>query len=213
MKLTFSRTSVLLALALGLSACGGDKATFELGGPVTGLVYPGLVLTNVINGDAVTVTPPATAGAVVNFKLGKTLEYGQTYDVQITSAPEHQNCALGGGKDTAGRLASISIRVDCQVQVFNIGGTVSGLKETGNTTLTGLVLGNGPDRLAIEKNAVYVMPLQIQYGASYGVYVLTQPTGQTCTVANASGKVNTVQLSVGYVDPVNNINVTCVNNP
>jgi hypothetical protein len=212
MKLTFLRTSVLLALALGLTACGGGKATFVLGGPVTGLKYPGLVITNVTNGDAVTVAPPATAGNT-SYALGKTVEYGETYNVQITSAPAHQTCVLSGGSDTAGRLASISIQVDCAIQSFSIGGTVTGLKETGTATLTGLVLGNGADRLAVEKNAAYVMPLQVPYAETYGVYVLTQPTGQTCTVSNASGTVNTVQLSVGFVDVVNNINVNCVNNP
>lgn len=211
MKLTFIRTSVLLALALGLTACGGGKATFELGGPVSGLVYPGLVITNVINGDSVTVAPPATPG-VVNFKLGKTIEYGTSYDVQITASPAHQTCALGGGADTAGRLASISIQVDCQVQTFTIGGTVAGLKETGTEVKTGLVITNGPDRLAIEKNGVYILPNKVAYDASYGVSVVSQPTGQTCTVANAAGKVNTIQLSVGVEFPVNNININCVNN-
>lgn len=212
MKLTITRTSALLALALGLSACGGGKASFDLGGTVNGLVYPGLVITNAANGDSVTVAPPATAGST-SFKLGKSIEYGTAYDVQITGSPAHQNCELFGGADTAGRLASISILVECSVQIFSIGGTVSGLKETGTAVLTGLVINNGKDTLAIEKNGLYVMPNKVAYDASYGVAVLAQPTGQTCTVSNPSGTVKTTQLSVGFVDPVNNINITCVNNP
>lgn len=212
MKLTFTRTSVLLALALGLTACGGGKATFELGGPVSGLVYPGLVITNVTNGDSVAVAPPATPG-VVTYKLGKTIEYGTSYDVQITSAPAHQTCALAGGADTAGRLASISIQVECQVQTFTIGGTVAGLKETRTATETALIITNGPDKLTIEKNGVYILPNKVAYDASYGVTIVTQPTGQTCTVSNASGTVKTIQLSVGVEFPVNNININCVNNP
>lgn len=212
MKLTITRTSALLALALGLSACGGGKASFDLGGTVNGLVYPGLVITNAANGDSVTVAPPATAGST-SFKLGKSIEYGTAYDVQITGSPAHQNCELFGGADTAGRLASISILVECSVQTFSIGGTVSGLKETGTAVLTGLVINNGKDTLAIEKNGLYVMPSKVAYDASYGVAVLAQPPGQTCTVSNPSGTVKTTQLSVGFVDPVNNINITCVNNP
>ncbi len=212
MKLTITRTSALLALALGLSACGGGKASFDLGGTVTGLVYPGLVITNVSNGDSVTVAPPATPGNT-SFKLAKSIEYGTTYDVQISASPAHQDCALQGGADTAGRLASIVIQVDCVVQTFSIGGSVTGLKETGTAVLTGLVINNGSDTLAIEKNGLYVLPSKVAYDASYGVAVLTQPTGQTCTVSNPSGTVKTTQLSVGFVNPVNNVHITCVNNP
>lgn len=211
MKLTFTRTSALLALAFGLTACGGGKATFELGGPVTGLVYPGLVITNVVNGDTVTVAPPVPAGNTT-YKLGKTIEYGTAYDVKITAAPAHQDCVLSGGTDTAGRLASISIRVDCIVQAFTIGGTVTNLKETGTATATGLVITNGADKLAVEKNGVYVMPNKVAYDASYGVAIVAQPTGQTCTIVNSSGTVKTTQNSVGIADPVNNINISCVNN-
>jgi hypothetical protein len=129
MKLTYTRASALLVLALGLSACGG-KATFDVGGPISGLYFTGLKITNTTNGDVVSVEPPAAAAAgVTSFKLATKLEYGQPYNVKITNLPEHQNCTLFNGADTAGRLATINIGVACTVLTFPIGGTVSGLIE------------------------------------------------------------------------------------
>lgn len=207
MKLTLTRASVLLALALGLSGCGG-KATFQLSGPVTGLVYSGLVITNTTNGDVKAVAPTDTT-----FKLDQTLEYGQVYNVQITAQPANQTCALSGGADTAGRLSSISIPVVCVVQTFTIGGTVSGLVDTAGTTPSGLVVTNGTDKLAIEVNGAYTMPAKVAFDQLYGVTIVTQPTGKFCTISNPSGKVQTVALSVGYSNPVDNINISCVPAP
>ncbi len=212
MKLTFMRTTVLLALALGLSACGG-KAKFDLGGPVTGLVYEGLIITNIDNGDATTVHVPTPVGAATTFKLGQSLDYGQVYNVQITSTPAHQTCSLFSGADTAGRLSAISIAVTCSVQTFTIGGTVSGLRDVADTTPTGLVITNGADKLAVEINGAYIMPTKVPFAMAYGVTIVTQPTGKVCTIANPSGFVKTVQLSVGVTDPVNNIDISCVAAP
>ena len=65
---------------------------------------------------------------------------------------------------------------------FEIGVAVSGL------TGTGLVLqNNGGDNLAIPKDGYYTFSREVKKGKTYNVTVLTQPTGQTCTVANGSG--------------------------
>jgi exo-beta-1,3-glucanase (GH17 family) len=63
-----------------------------------------------------------------------------------------------------------------------IGGTVEGF--TGGTLA---LWNNGGDRLAIAANGTFTFPLQIANGSDYSVVVATQPAGQTCTVANASG--------------------------
>jgi len=214
MKLTFTRAAALLALAIGLTACGG-KASFTVGGPVTGLIYDGLVITNVTNGDTKAVPKPlAAAAGATTFALDKSLDYGQTYDVRISAQPEHETCTLFGGADTAGRLSVINITVTCAVQQFTIGGTVSGLRSVlDTTTKTGLVITNGADKLALELDGAYVMPAKVAYAQSYGVSIVTQPTGKTCTVSNPSDTVKSVQLSVGVLNPVDNINISCVANP
>lgn len=238
MKLTFTRASVLLALALGLAACGG-KATFELTGPVTGLVYPGLVITNKSNGEVLSVEPkpvvvsPTTGRRTAtdtSYRMSRTLEYGQSYDLQLTGIPAHQNCTIFGGADTAGRLASLSIPIQCTVQSFAISGAVTGLTErTAEDKSARLTVTNGGDTLVIEKNTTtaapkYVMPTAVAYDDPYAVVIAQQPAGQTCTVANAKGVIKTVVTPGVIVPPattapdvvtglVDNIDITCVNNP
>jgi hypothetical protein len=213
MKLTFTRASVLLALAIGLTACGG-KASFQVTGPVTGLLYDGLVITNVINGDTVTVAKPAAAAnGATTFTLAKSLDYGQSYDVRVTTEPDHESCTLYSGKDTAGRLATINITVACAVDEFAIGGTVSGLQAIAGSTPSGLVVANGTDRLALEVNGTYVMPAKVGYDQSYNVVIISQPTGKTCTIAHPSDIVKSIQHTLTVELPVNNIDITCVANP
>lgn len=194
MKFSKLRTSLLLAVAAAaLAACGG-KATFDIGGPIQGLVYSGLELTNVKNGEVLAVPAGATS-----FKMTRTIEYGTEYDVRPTKQPAHQNCSIGNGADTAGRLASINIGVLCLLNEFNIGGKVTGL------TATGLVLVNGSgqgEQLAVGKDSTsYTFPKAVPYDTTYGVVVLTQPAGLKCTVANATGKMGDAAVT--------NIDVTC----
>ena len=192
MKLSTLRTTLLLAVALGLTACGG-KASFDLTGPVTGLQHPGLVLVNTKTGDEVAVPVGATS-----FKLAKSVEYGEEYAVTVKTDPVHQNCSVGTGASTAGRLATISIEVVCRLNEFQIGGAVSGLTSDGV-----LVLVNGSgDRVEIRKGATsYAFINRVKFDESYGVTVLSQPTGQTCTVANGVGKMGDAAVT--------NINVSC----
>lgn len=80
---------------------------------------------------------------------------------------------------------------------FTIGGTVSGLSGTG------LVLqNNGGDNLAVAANATsFNFAAAVANGTAYSVGVLTQPTGQTCSVQNGSGTASA---------NVSNVAVACV---
>ncbi|MCW8923603.1 MAG: hypothetical protein OQK69_08255, partial [Gammaproteobacteria bacterium] len=80
---------------------------------------------------------------------------------------------------------------------YSIGGTVSGL------TGTGLVLQyNGNYDLDITDNSSFTFATSLSNGSNYNVTVLTQPTGQTCTVSNASGILSGSNVT--------NVTVTCV---
>jgi len=194
MKLSFLRPSLLLALAVALTACGG-KASFDVQGPITGLVYSGLVITNLANGDTVTVPAGATT-----FKLGKSIEYGTEYNVAVKTSALHQDCGTVNGKDTAGRLVSININIVCTLNEFTIGGAVSGL------TADGLVLINGSgDQVNVAKaDTTFNFTSKVKYDQTYSVVVLKQPTGLTCSVANGVGKMGDAAVT--------NINVSCVAN-
>jgi len=212
MKSSLIRPALALALAAGLAGCGGsDKAEFVVKGTITGIVYPGTVLTT--NGMDLAVAPPARPGDTVSFAFPNKLEYGDVYDVRFKSEPDNQNCGTPQGtianfNDTAGRLAEIAITFACAVDVYTIGGTVTGL------TADGLVLANGSTGgvVGVAKPAAgvttpntYAFAGAVAYDQSYGVTVLTQPTGQVCTVANSTGVMKAANVT--------NINVTCVAAP
>ncbi len=102
-------------------------------------------------------------------------------------------------------LAVALLLASCKVgrnPSYTVGGTVSGL------TGAGLVLqNNGGDNLAISANGAFTFSIPLKKHASYSVTVLTQPSGQTCTVANGSGS---IEGDKG--DNVTNVAVTCVSN-
>lgn len=214
MKFSLIRPASMLAMAVALASCGGggDDDDFTVAGSVAGVVYPGMVLTN--NGtDTVTVAPPAKAGDEVKFAFAKKLEYGDTYDVRVTTEPLHQDCRIyqyapNSTAGTAGQLAVINARFECFIETHAIGGEVSGLTKDN----TGLVLANGSNTgttiiIPAETNTTgaafkYAMSVPVEYNQTYGVTIVTQPKGAVCTVQNPTGV-------MGDVD-VTNINITCV---
>lgn len=202
MKSNFARL-LALGLALSLSACGGGKATFTIGGHVTGLLYNGLVLNT--NGQDVAVAPPPTIGsdpnALAAYSFPKQLEYGEQYYVTVKTNPAHENCSVVPlyAEDTAGRLASIDIPVNCVLNRALVSGTISGL------TADGLVLTNGTDGgtfVAAKDSTSFTFAGPVVYGTTYGVTVLTQPTGLFCSVTNGAGTMGDAQVT--------NIAVNCV---
>lgn len=212
MKFSLIRPASMLALTLGLASCGGGgDDTYTVAGSVAGLQYAGLVLTT--NGSDLAVAPPATAGSLANFAFPNKLEYGDTYAVSIKTQPAHQYCephseAPLSVADTAGRLATINVRLQCSINALAIGGSVTGLTAAN----TGLVLANGSTggTVAVSRAEtdttttplVYTLPFAVAYNVSYGVTVLTQPVGRFCTVANATGVMGDAAIT--------NIDVTCV---
>jgi parallel beta-helix repeat protein len=71
-----------------------------------------------------------------------------------------------------------------------IGGTVSGL------TGSGLVLAdNGGNDLTVSANGAFTFTTALAVGAAYAVTVRTQPSGQTCSVSNASGTVTSSNVT------------------
>ncbi|MGZ8290104.1 MAG: hypothetical protein ACXW2U_04490 [Telluria sp.] len=192
MKSSFLRPAMALALALGLSACGGS-ATYTVGGPIDGLVYPGLVLAN---GGA----ELAVAAGSTSYAFPGTIEYGKTYAVTVKTNPAHQSCVAieRYATGTAGQTAGINAAVGCVINTFTVGGKVSGL------TTEGLVLTNGTEggTATILKDATaFTFATPVKYGETYGVTILKQPAGQTCTLSNGVGLMGDAK--------VENIQVTC----
>ncbi len=212
MKFSLIRPASMLALALALASCGGGgDDNYTVAGTVEGLQYPNLVLTN--NGSDINVAPPAKAGDPVSFSFPNKLEYGDTYSVSVKTNPLHQTCVPHPNfqlstADTAGRLAVINARFVCAINDYTIGGTITGLTKDN----TGLVLANGSTTgtTAIQPTSTdttavsfeYRMALEVPYGQTYGVTIVTQPVGRVCTVQNPTGTMGDAAVT--------NININCV---
>lgn len=191
---TFIRPAIALALALALAGCGG-KASFPITGTVANLAYGGLVLTT--NGMDLAVAPPATT-----FTFPNTLSYGDPFAVTVKSSPAHQTCVVaGGGTDTAGRTAAINVSVVCGLNTIALGGKITGLTSDG-LKLTNGSTGGISGIVAPAAGATAFSLTAVPYGVSYGVTVLEQPTGNTCSVsANGTGVMTDT--------PVDDILITC----
>ena len=190
MKSSFVRAAFAGALALALAACGG-KEQYTIQGAIEGLTQNGLVL----SAGSQTVSPAAGA---TTFAFPSTIDYGDTYLVEVKTQPRHQNCEVFRSQGTAGQMASVQVFVRCTQNEYTLGGTVSGL------TVDGLVLANGSSggTVTVGKNVTtFVFPVPVKDGATYGVTVLTQPAGLVCTVANGVGTMGEAKIT--------NVVVTC----
>jgi len=187
---------LLAAASITVSSCGGNgkptppaPAAYTVGGSVTGLTGAGLVLQN--NGGANLTVSASSA----SFTFGTPVASNGVYSVTILAQPAGENCTVTTGSGTA--TANITnVAVAC-VQMYSVGGAITGLTETG------LVLqDNGGDNLAVGSSAAsYTFAAQVASGGAYSVAVLAQPLGEHCTVTNGSGTATA---------NVTNVNVACI---
>jgi hypothetical protein len=189
MKSLTLRSSVALACALSLAACGGHGGNLLLGGHIFGLTKDGLVLQN--NGGTPLVIP---AGQSV-FSFPTLIGNDEDFNVTIQSAPASAVCTVVDGKGRSGAFNITTVQVSCITNSYALGGFISGLDASG------LVLVNGSDRLEVKAGATTFNLSKVADGAPYGVTILTQPAGRTCTVQNGVGTMGAA--------PVANIQVNC----
>ena len=163
---------------------------FTLGGTIGGLGnFTGLVLMN--GTDTLNV-----AGGATTFTMPKQVDFGKTYAVTVKTPPTGMTCSVSSGSGTMPAANVTNVDVTCSDLSYSLGGTISGL------TTTGLVLANGTDTLPIASGTTtFSMPAKVAYTSSYAVVIHTQPTGETCTLANGTGT-----MGAGNVTSVS---VTC----
>ena len=127
-------------LACGVDDRCGVPPTFTIGGMVTGLNAPALILRN--NGSEP--LPIQVAGP---FTFPTPLATGSVYAVTVSTQPPGQTCGVSGGSGTVGRANVTGVLVECSnhpVPTYTVGGVVTGL------TGSGLVLqNNGGDNLTV----------------------------------------------------------------
>ena len=169
-------------LAAALAACGG-KASFTVGGTVSGLTNQGLVLQN--GGETV-----AVAAGSTSFAFPNSISYGTEYNVSIKSQPDHMTCSVVNPIGSAGHTTTINVLVSCAQNSYSLSGVVKNLRNDGLV----IVNGSSSGQIAIAKPAsgtdTTFQINGIPVGDSYGLSVLTQPNNpaaQVCTIANGSG--------------------------
>lgn len=160
---------------------------FTIGGTVTGLSGAGLVLQNNGGGDL-----PVSAGS---FTFAAPVVQGSAYSVTVYTQPPGQTCTVSQGSGTVGMAPVTNVQVACAASTYTLGGTATGL------TASNLVLRNGGEDLPVTASGAFLFTQPVAHGGSYAVTIATQPTGQRCTLANASG--GNVTASV------NNLQVAC----
>ena len=189
MKNLTSRASVALACALSLAACGGSSGNLLLGGSVVGLAKSGLVLQNK-TGPLLAVTAGSTT-----FAFSELIRNDADFDVEIATQPTGAVCTLANNKGKSGAYNITSVIVSCITNTYDLGGKISGLDANG------LVLVNGSDHLAVAAGTTAFKLSKVADGAPYGITVLTQPAGRTCSVQNGVGTMGSAA--------VDTVSVTC----
>ena len=170
-----------------------EPTTYSIGGTVSGLGGQ-LVLRN--GTENLTVT---ASGA---FTFATRVTSGTAYSVTVATQPAGQSCTVTNGTGTVGQANVTNVNVSCTTTSaadFTVGGTVTGLNGT-------VVLGFGAERLSLTANGPFTFATRLENGTEYTVTVVTQPSGQTCTVANGSGRI-TGNSNVG------NVGVACADIP
>jgi hypothetical protein len=165
--------------------------TFTVGGTVTGLAGPGLVLRN-NGGDDLAIT---MNGA---FTFATPVASGATYAVTVATNPAAptQTCVVTNGAGTVTNAAVTDVVVTCTTNRYTVGGTINGLAGT-------VVLrNNGGNDLTRTANGAFTFTTTVASGQPYAVTVFTQPSGQTCSVSAGSGTVTNAAIT--------NVVVTCV---
>ena len=176
MKNMTLRSSLALLCGAILSACGGSDGSLQIAGSINGYTKTGLQLIN--NGNGETLDVPT---GIVNFSFLRQVSVDDDFDVQISKQPANATCVASNNKGKANVYNAYSVVITCTNEPRTLGGIVTGL------TADGLVLANGTDTVTVARGATsFVFPHSIGDGSSYGINVLTQPTGQVCTIPTAT---------------------------
>lgn len=198
MKLSTPGAIAALVMAAALAACGG-KAQFAVQGTISGLANAGLTLAN--GGDTITV--PAGAES---YAFPHQIAYGTSYSITIPTQPAHQTCnfsAFTPPTGSAGFTLAIAANLQCLQNAYTVGGQFTGLTPAADGTARTATLINGSAGGAVTVSSAtdgtgkgdFQLGALVNDGASYGVTILTQPVGLTCTLTNGTGVMHETLIS------------------
>lgn len=165
--------------------------TYTIGGTVSGVKPNYGAVIRLVNGPQKTLFNDGGWSFV-----GTKLNHGQSYTVELVTAPVGKTCLIENATGTA--TANIdNINVICTDIAYTIGGQLSGL----NAGLS-VVLKNNSDMLVVTANGGFTFNAAMTYGQTYNATIVTNPPGQTCKVGAGSGTVqgNVTTIKVSCED-------------
>jgi hypothetical protein len=169
---------------------------FAIRGSLSGLAVGGAVVLQNNGGDNLTLAQNG------NFSFATKIDSGASYAVTVLAQPSSppQSCVVSAGSGAVGSGDVTSVSINCSVDTFTIGGTITGL--AGPVTL----LNEGGDALTVSAIGNFAFATPVPSGALYNVTVGTQPSSpsQTCTVSSAFGTVGSANVT--------SVSVSCVTN-
>jgi hypothetical protein len=192
------RTTVALACAVSLASCGGgNSGTLYLAGNFTGVTLDGLTLQN--NGGA-DLPIAGVAGGAGTFQFKDLVPSDSIFNVTIKKdangkeiLPSNvEKCLISGGSGNTGLYSVGSVILSCTIKTHALTGKITGL---GTGTV---VLINGANQVSVTGTGLADTPLtmeKVSEGYPYGITVLTQPAGRTCSVTNGVGTMGTVDVA------------------
>jgi N-acetylneuraminic acid mutarotase len=178
--------------------CSNGK--YNIAVTVTGLVAGGLTLEN-NGGGTLSISSNGT------FNFNEPVASGSGYAVTVASEPLGQTCTVSNGTGTVQSSNVTNIGVVCVSNLYQVGGTLSGLIAGRSIVLQD----NGGSSTVVSANGAFVFATPVASGSPYSVTILTQPLGQTCSVAMGSGTVagaNVTGAGVNCSDNTYDIQVT-----
>lgn len=207
---SFVQCLLLGLVGLALTACGGGDSggssssssssstpapTYTVSGTVSGLTASGLVLQ--LNGAGnVTVASGATS-----FAMTTALTSGQAYAVTISTPPTGLTCTLANASGTIGSANVSNVTITCVPSTYAVTTSITGLTASGLTLQL-----NANSSVAVASGATtYAFTTTLVAGQNYGVAILAQPTGLTCTVTNGTGTIASANVT--------NVAIACITTP
>ena len=151
------------------------------------------MLENKGNGDTL-----AVPAGTIRFEFPKRLSNDESFDVQVKTQPTGAVCTPRFNSGRTGSFSIESIQINCITNSYQLGGKITGL------TGSGLVIINGADKITVPAGAEsFVMPEKVPDGASYGLIIFNQPSGQQCTMTG------TTTARMGGGDALDAVLISC----
>ena len=182
--------------------CANNPAV--LSGTISGLpVGASLALATTLGSGNPVNTTISTNGT---YTLAQRPANGVAYAVKVATQPQGASCVVSNGSGTAATAAVTNIDVICSPARMGIGGELLGLIQGQQVQLklVGTGIAASLPNLTLTTNGSFsftsISP-GITFGGEFTVTVSAQPTGQTCSLSNATG--------IGVLAAVTGVQVSC----